>query len=83
MLKLIIMENLAVPQKNLNEAEYLTNERDIRQNWVSSSRFLFYIKIVGICVFLLSTCVALFVKRYPGKPDVEVQKSSQYTPSYQ
>lgn len=59
-----------------------TSEKDIRHNWVTSSRFLFYVHVFCITAFVLGGCYKLYNHRYAGKPDVEVQKSSQYTPEY-
>lgn len=59
-----------------------TSEKDITTNWVSSSRFLFYLHVFCILAFVLGGCYKMYNHRYPGKPDVEVQKSSQYTPEY-
>jgi len=59
-----------------------TIERDITTNWVSSSRFLFYLQVFCILAFVLGGCYKLYNHRYAGKPDVEVQKSSQFTPEY-
>lgn len=59
-----------------------TSEKDITTNWVSSSRFLFYLQVFCILAFVLGGCYKLYNHRYGGKPDVEVQKSSQYTPEY-
>lgn len=59
-----------------------TVEKDIRTNWVTSSRFLFYVHVFCIVSFVLGGCYKLYNHRYKGKPEVEVQKSSQYTPEY-
>ncbi len=59
-----------------------TSEKDITTNWISSSRFLFYLHVFCILAFVLGGCYKLYNHRYLGKPDVEVQKSSQYTPEY-
>lgn len=59
-----------------------TVEKDIRANLVTSSRFLFYVQVFCILAFVLGGCYKLYNHRYKGKPDVEVQKSSQYTPEY-
>jgi len=59
-----------------------TIERDITTNWVSSSRFLFYLQVFCILAFVLGGCYKLYNHRYAGKPDVEVQKSAQFTPEY-
>ncbi len=57
-------------------------EKDFTKNWVNSSRFLFYLQVFCTLAFLLGGCYRLYNQRYKGKPDVEVQKSSQYKPEY-
>jgi hypothetical protein len=59
-----------------------TTEKDFTKNWVNSSRFLFYLQVFCILAFVLGGCYRLYNQRYAGKPDVEVQKSSQYKPEY-
>lgn len=57
-------------------------EKDIRFNWVKSSRFLFYVQLFCILAFILGGCYKLYNKRYRGKPDVEVPDNTLYTPKY-
>jgi hypothetical protein len=57
-------------------------EKDFRYNWVSSSRFLFYMQVFCIVAFLLGGCYQLYKYRYRGQPDVEVPESTQYSPKY-
>lgn len=57
-------------------------EKDITSNWVNSSRFLFYLQVFCILAFVLGGCYRLYNQRFKGKPDVEVQKSSQFKPEY-
>ncbi|MES2371062.1 MAG: hypothetical protein V4557_00680 [Bacteroidota bacterium] len=59
-----------------------TNEKDFTKNWVNSSRFLFYLQVFCILAFVLGGCYRLYNQRYKGKPEVEVQKSSEYKPEY-
>ena len=59
-----------------------TNGKDITRNWVNSSRFLFYLQLFCVLAFVLGGCYRLYNQRYKGKPEVEVQKSSQYKPEY-
>ncbi len=56
--------------------------KDFTKNWVNSSRFLFYLQLFCVLAFLLGGCYRLYHQRYTGKPEVEVQKSSQYKPEY-
>ncbi|MFY8128675.1 MAG: hypothetical protein ACOVMM_09880 [Chitinophagaceae bacterium] len=55
---------------------------DFTANWVNSSRFLFYLQVTCLVVFLLGACARLYTQRYKGKPDIEIQGSSKYTPEY-
>lgn len=58
-----------------------TKEKDFGYNWVSSSRFLFYVQVFVVVAFVLGGCYRLYDQRFK-KPEVEVQSSSQYTPQY-
>jgi hypothetical protein len=57
-------------------------QKDFTKNWVSSSRFLFYLQVFCILSFVLGGCYRMYNQRYPGKPKVEVQSSSKFTPEY-
>ncbi len=57
-------------------------EKDIKFNWVTSSRFLFYVQVFCIVAFLVGGCYNLYQHRYKGKPDVEVPDNTLYTPKY-
>ncbi|KAF0239734.1 MAG: hypothetical protein Q8K64_14170 [Sediminibacterium sp.] len=57
-------------------------EKDFTKNWVSSSRFLFYLQVFVVLAFVLGGCYRMYNQRYKGKPDVEVQGSSTYKPVY-
>ena len=56
--------------------------KDFTKNWVNSSRFVFYLSVFSILAFLFGASFKLYQERYKGKPDVEVQSSSKYTPEY-
>lgn len=58
------------------------NKNDFTRDWVSSSRFLFYVKLACILAFVLGGCYKLFEHRYKGKPKVTVPESSLYEPKY-
>ena len=57
-------------------------EKDVKYNWEKSSTFLFYLQVFCILAFVLGSCYKLYEKRYAGKPDVEVNDNSLYTPKY-
>ncbi|MDE1192584.1 MAG: hypothetical protein PW786_10665 [Arachidicoccus sp.] len=63
------------------ELEKLKNT-DFAYNKVSSSRFLFYLQLFGTLILLFTTFYVLWTHRYTGKPDVEIQSSTLYTPEY-
>jgi len=56
-------------------------EKDIATNWVTSSRFFFYVSIFAILALVLGNCTQLYNSRFQ-KPNPEVQSSSQYKPEY-
>jgi hypothetical protein len=58
------------------------SNKDFTKNWVNSSRFLFYLQVFCILAFINAGCFKLYKSRYKGKPEVEVQNSSKYTPEY-
>jgi len=66
-----------------HEVEILEHkEKDFRYDWVKSSRFLFYVQVFCILAFLVGACYKLYTQRYKGKPDIEIQSSTLYTPEY-
>ncbi len=70
-------------EENLDEKERQELlESDFRYNRVTSSRFLFYISVFALVAFLFAGCFQLYKNRYKGKPDIEIQSSTKYTPEY-
>jgi hypothetical protein len=67
--------------KNMSQ-QLKENNQDFTKNWVSSSRFLFYLSIAVYIIFILGSCYRLYQQRYKGKPNIEVQGSTKYTPEY-
>lgn len=59
-----------------------TTSKDFTKNWVNSSRFVFYLSIFAIIAFLTGACIKLHGVIYKGKPDVEIQSSTKFTPEY-
>jgi len=57
-------------------------EKDFRYNWVSSSRFLFYVVVFCTLAWLLGGCYQLYQHRWKGKPDVEIPGNTKYIPEY-
>ena len=64
--------------QDLNQPEV---SKDINSNWVTSSRFLFYVSIFAILSLVVGNCSKLFTSGFK-KPNPEVQSSSQYKPEY-
>ena len=67
---------------NTNYMSEQTSNKDFTKSWVNSSRFLFYLKVFCIMSFFAGGCYRLYQHRYMGKPDVEIQSSTKYTPEY-
>ena len=63
------------------ELEKMKN-MDFAYNKVSSSRFLFYVQVIGFLAFLFVVFYQLYLNGYQGKPDIEIQSSTSYTPEY-
>ena len=57
-------------------------DKEFGYNWVTSSRFLFYMQVFVVVAFLLGGCFELYQHRYKGHPDVEVPGNTLYTPQY-
>jgi hypothetical protein len=60
----------------------IENKKDFTKNWVSSSRFLFYLQLFIVIAFIFGGCYRLYDQRYKGKPDVNVPDNTLYTPKY-
>ena len=67
--------------ETLQEVEQY-KDKEFGYNWVTSSRFLFYIQVFVVVAFLLGGCYNLYQHRYKGKPEVEVPDNTLYTPKY-
>jgi hypothetical protein len=59
-----------------------SNSKDFTNNWVNSSRFLFYLTVFCVVAMMVGEGFRLYQQRYKGKPDVEIQSSTKYTPEY-
>ena len=57
-------------------------DREFGYNWVTSSRFLFYMQVFIVVAFLVGGCFELYEHRYKGHPEVEVPGNTLYTPQY-
>jgi hypothetical protein len=63
------------------EIQETSTNKDIAKNWVSSSKFIFYISVFAILALALGNCTKLFSSGFK-KATVEVNPSSQYKPEY-
>ena len=63
------------------EIQEISTNKDIAKNWVSSSRFIFYVIVFALLSLGIGNCTQLFNSRYK-KSTVEVNASSQYKPEY-
>jgi hypothetical protein len=64
--------------QDLNQTEV---SKDINSNWVTSSRFLFYVSVFAVLSLVVGNCSKVFSSGFK-KPNPEVQTSSQYKPEY-
>jgi hypothetical protein len=66
-----------------NEQHPLADDREFGRNWVTSSRFMFYMQVLSFLAFVTGCSVNMYkATEYKQKPKVEVQESSLYTPKY-
>ena len=56
-------------------------DKDIASNWVTSSRFFFYVTVFSLLALVVGNCSKVFSSGFK-KPTVEVNTSSQYKPEY-
>jgi hypothetical protein len=63
------------------EIQETSADKDITKNWVSSSKFIFYVTVFALLSLVLGNCTKLFSSGFK-KPVVEVNPSSQYKPEY-
>ncbi len=65
------------------ELEPLKHDKEFGKNWVTTSRFMFYVHILALLAFVGGcSCNMYNATRFQSKPKVQVQESSQYTPVY-
>ena len=72
------------------EKEYRTEDgylyvdeshKDVKSNWVSTSRFIWAMSIVTFLTFAFAGCYNLYKHSY-SKPDVVVPENTKYAPKY-
>ena len=59
-----------------------SQDKEFGKNWVTSSRFLFYVTVFTFLAFVAGCSYSVYKSQYQGKPKVEVPTSTQYTPVY-
>lgn len=64
------------------QEQNLTQDKEFGKNWVTTSRFLFYLQAGLLLAFVAGCSGYLYSYRYKGKPRVEVPESTQYSPKY-
>jgi hypothetical protein len=64
------------------ELEKDPREKDFTYSWVNSSVFLFYLQILCFLALTAGCSYSLYTKVYKGKPEVNIQSSTLYTPQY-
>ena len=60
----------------------ISDSKDFSRDWVASSRMIFYVTFFALAAFVFGTSISLYQHRYKGKPDIEIQGSTKYTPEY-
>lgn len=58
------------------------DDREFGKNWVTSSHFIFILNFIIFLAFLTGCSYNMYSYRYKGRPKVNVQSSSTYTPQY-
>ncbi len=63
------------------DLQQIEAQKDIATNWVTSSRFFFYVTVFSLLALVVGNCSKVFSSGFK-KPTVEVNTSSQYKPEY-
>jgi hypothetical protein len=61
----------------------MDDDREFGKNWVTSSRFLFFVTVFTFLAFVVGCSYQIYQHRYMGKPKVDVPSNTLYTPKYQ
>jgi hypothetical protein len=63
--------------------EPVKHDKEFGRNWVTSSRFLFYMQLFALLAFVGGCSCHLYkASSFESKPKVEVPESTQYSPVY-
>ena len=60
----------------------MPDDREFGKNWVTTSRFVFYMQVFAFLAFMAGCSYNVYKQSYKGKPKVEVQESTEFTPKY-
>jgi len=63
------------------DSQETASQKDIAANWVTSSRFIFYVSVFALLALVLGNCAKLYTSRFQKTTPV-VNTSSQYKPEY-
>jgi hypothetical protein len=65
------------------ELQPTKHDKEFGKNWVTTSRFMFYMQLFALLAFVGGCSCQLYkATRFESKPRVEVPESTQYTPVY-
>ncbi|HMT97587.1 MAG TPA: hypothetical protein PKC62_12935 [Ferruginibacter sp.] len=65
-----------------SEKEIIDNSNlDLKHNWVSTSRFIWFAQVFLFLALVLGGCYNLYTHRYK-QPDVKVPENTLYNPKY-
>ncbi len=59
------------------------DDKDLSKNWVSSSRFIFYVSVFCLLAFVFGCSYRLYQQRWKGTGNPAVPESTKYNPSYE
>ena len=65
-------------QHEINES----TDREFGKNWVTSSRFLFYVTIFTFLAFVIGCSYQMYTHKHLGKEKITVPENTMYTPKY-
>lgn len=66
----------------MDNAVVSNDERDFSKNWVTSSRFIFYVIIFCLLAFVVGCSFQLYKHRWTGLGNPKVPESTLYSPKY-
>jgi hypothetical protein len=67
---------------SVQHTHHKPDDREFGKNWVTTSRFVFYMQVFAFVAFVAGCSYNVYKQSYKGKPKVEVQESTEFTPKY-